>query len=96
MERIIIPIQFFDALKKQPPLYRLLWFEWLSQGEKVLDPSFSENLRYDNVSKEKIKECYAIGIELLQEGIILENKKIDKGKEIKSDIASTIKEIIEY
>ena len=110
MQKVIIPIQFFDALKKQPPIYRLMWIEWLSQGEKVLDPRFSENLRYDNVPREKITECYAMGIELLREGIIFKtptNPKqsidpfcgqglSDDTKPNKADVNTIAIEVIEY
>lgn len=110
MQQVIIPIQFFDALKKQPPIYRLMWIEWLSQGEKVLDPRFSENLRYDNVSREKITECYAMGIEFLREGIIFKTpnnptKTIDPlsgqglsddTKPNKADVNTIAIEVIEY
>lgn len=109
MQQVIIPIQFFDALKKQPPIYRLMWIEWLSQGEKVLDPRFSENLRYDNVPREKITECYAMGIEFLREGISLKQMKshngidpklgqglIDDSKPNKADINTIAVEVIEY
>ncbi len=49
MSRLSIPIQFFDALKKCPPIYRLMWVEWLSSPDNLFNPKFSENLRYDNV-----------------------------------------------
>jgi|688.fasta_scaffold12462_24 uncharacterized phage protein (TIGR02220 family) len=108
MQKVTIPIQFFDALKKQPPIYRLMWIEWLSQGEKVLDPRFSENLRYDRVPREKITECYAIGIELLREGIsFIEPMNhipdpwsgqglLDSKKPNKADINAIAIEIVEY
>lgn len=105
MQKVIIPIQFFDALKKQPPIYRLMWIEWLSQGEKVLDPRFSENLRYDKVPQEKINECYAIGSVYLQEGISftneldgqIENKTSKEAKkQIKVDVTPIAVEVIEY
>ena len=72
MSRLVIPIQFFDALKKCPPIYRLMWVEWLSSPDNLFNPKFSENLRYDNVPREKITECYAIGMRYFQEGIIFE------------------------
>ncbi len=72
MSRLSIPIQFFDALKKCPPIYRLMWVEWLSSPDNLFNPKFSENLRYDNVPREKITECYAIGMRYFQEGIIFE------------------------
>lgn len=108
MQKVIIPIQFFDALKKQPPIYRLMWIEWLSQGEKVLDPRFSENLRYDNVPREKITECYAMGIKLLQGGISFKENVShiidpfcgeglsDDKKPNKTDVTTIAIEVIEY
>lgn len=100
MQKVIIPIQFFDALKKQPPIYRLMWIEWLSQGEKVLDPRFCENLRYDKVPREKITECYAIGLDYLREGISFfddEGKpKKEATKPSKVDITPIAIEIVEY
>lgn len=104
MQKIIIPIQFFDALKKQPPIYRLMWVEWLSHGDKILDPRFSDNLRYDNVPREKINECYAMGLGFLREGIsfiddgeILIDPSLDKAKKPnKGEITNIATEIIDY
>ncbi len=97
MSRIIIPIQFFDALKKCPPIYRLMWVEWLANANELFHPKFSENLRYDNVPREKIKECYAIGIKHLQGGIFFEQGlNEEKPKEEKADLKPIAKEIIDY
>lgn len=104
MEKIIIPVQFFDALKKYPPIYRLMWVEWLSQGDKLLDPNFSDNLRYENVPLEKIKECYAMGMDYIREGISFKkNSKKDfidpfcgEGLLEKANLPSIAIEIIEY
>jgi len=100
MQKVIIPIQFFDALKKHQPIYRLMWIEWLSQGEKVLDPRFCENLRYDKVPREKITECYAIGLDYLREGISFfddEGKpKKEATKPSRVDITPIAIEIVEY
>lgn len=94
MSRIIIPIQFFDALKKCPPIYRLMWVEWLSKADNLFHPKFSENLRYQNVPKEKINECYAIGMQYLREGIFYE--ETNEVKEEKPDLKPVAKEIIDY
>lgn len=94
MSRLVIPIQFFDALKKCPPIYRLMWVEWLSSPDNLFNPKFSENLRYDNVPREKITECYAIGMRYFQEGIIFE--EADRPKEEKPDYKPVVKEIVDY
>jgi len=94
MSRLVIPIQFFDALKKCPPIYRLMWVEWLSKPDNIFNPNFSENLRYDNVPKEKITECYAIGIKYFQEGILFE--EADSPKQDKPDYKPLVKEVIDY
>lgn len=94
MSRLVIPIQFFDALKKCPPIYRLMWVEWLSKPDNLFNPKFSENLKYDNVPREKITECYAIGMRFFQEGIIFEGK--DSIKQEKPDHKPLVKEIIDY
>jgi len=97
MSRIIVPIQFFDALKECPPIYRLMWVEWLANANNLFHPKFSENLRYGNVPREKIKECYAIGIKHLQGGIFFEEElNKDKPKEEKTDLKPIAKEIIDY
>lgn len=100
MRKIIIPIQFFDALKKYPPIYRLMWVDWLSKAENLFHPKFSDNLRYDNVPQEKIKECYAIGIGYFQEGIFYDDEipKQPKSppKANTGEISIISKEIIDY
>jgi uncharacterized phage protein (TIGR02220 family) len=92
MSRLVIPIQFFDALKKCPPIYRLMWVEWLANANNLFHPKFCENLRYDNVPREKITECYAIGIKHLQEGIYFEEQPKTKDIEQKP----LTKEVIDY
>lgn len=95
MEKINIPIKFFVALAGCPPIYRLLWFDWLAnKSDLIFNPNFCENLSYNNVEKDKIRDCYAIGIEILQEGNI--PLETDKFKKRKVEASTDVKEIIQY
>lgn len=95
MEKISLPIKFFVALAESPAIYRLLWVDWLAHKyDQLHDPNFCENLEYDNVPIEKIKDCYAIGIRIIQEGNnFCEEFKVKKAKPKASD---DVKDIIEY
>ena len=69
MAFVHLPIKFFAALVQMPPIYRLLWIEWLAEkSDQLHSPRFCENCRYKNVPSEKIKECYAFGMAILNEG----------------------------
>lgn len=74
MAFVYLPTKFFAALTEFPPIYRLLWVEWLAEKSHLLyHPTFCENLRYKNVPQEKIKECYALGMKFLEGGNLFDS-----------------------
>lgn len=97
MKHLNLPVEFFAALVDSPPIYRLLWLEWLAEKSDLLNhPSFCEKLRYKNVPPEKIKECYAVGMRVLQgSNFFASTLPIKKPKaEVAENPVAT--EIIEY
>jgi uncharacterized phage protein (TIGR02220 family) len=100
MSKIVIPTEFIEALGELPPMYRLMWMEWLKDPKKLFSPTFCDKTKYSNVPKEKVKECYDLGMGFFKEGFIfledyLENKK---SKPIAPPLVddNSVKEIIDY
>jgi uncharacterized phage protein (TIGR02220 family) len=98
MAFVYLPIKFFAALVEFPPIYRLLWIEWLAEKSHLLyHPTFCENLRYKNVPQEKIKECYALGMKFLEGGNLFDSPAPAAPKEKPQEIdPQLIIEIIGY
>ena len=92
MSKLIISPEFFKALNECPSIYRLMWIKWLENPAALFNPLFCEKTVYGNVPKERVKECYAIGMRMLGEGFIKENNYNDeldeppKKKKSKKDV----------
>jgi uncharacterized phage protein (TIGR02220 family) len=99
MTNLVLPIKFIEALGEMPPMYRLMWIEWLKEPKKLFLPSFCDKIKYSNVSKEKIKECYDLGIRYFEEGFIFlsdYSKSTPKPKSTPLVEDNTSKDIIDY
>lgn len=93
MPQIIIPVEFFKALDEQPAIFKLMWVNWLSNYDLLNNPLFCEKLKYKDVPFDKIKECYAFGMQFFKEGFILK----EKTKRAKPKSATdAVKDIIQY
>lgn len=73
MRRLAIPLNFFVNLKKYPPIYSLMWVDWLSMGDVIMSPLFAEKVKYKSVPQETVINCYKIGICFFDNGILFED-----------------------
>lgn len=73
MRRLVIPLNFFVNLKKYPPIYSLMWVDWLSMGDMIMSPLFAEKVKYNNVPKDVVVNCYKIGICFFDDGVMFES-----------------------
>lgn len=85
MKNLIISRKFFEALEDCPPIYRLMWMNWLAKPDLLFIPNFCEKIGYREVPLEKVKECYAIGMAHIGEGFIDFNEQNPAPKEKKSN-----------
>lgn len=84
--KLLIPQKFFKTLKEEyPPIYALMWIEWLGYGGLIFNPNFKEKLRYKNVPIEKVRECYDMGILFFQEGLVFSDEELKTKKETKPE-----------
>lgn len=100
MSKVVLPLKFIEALGEMPPMFRLMWLEWLKEPKRLFSPTFCDKTKFSNVPKEKVRECYDLGIGYFDEGFIfLEDfqEKI-KSKPISPKLVddSSVKEIIDY
>lgn len=100
MSKIVIPTEFIEALGELPPMYRLMWLEWLKEPKRLFSPTFCDKTKYSNVPKDKVKECYDLGIRFFKEGFMfLEDysKKKESNRVTMPLIDdNSVKEIIDY
>jgi uncharacterized phage protein (TIGR02220 family) len=100
MSKIVISTEFIEALGELPPLFRLMWMEWLKEPKKLFSPTFCDKTKYSNVPKEKVKECYDLGMGFFKEGFIFLEDYLEKkkSKPIAPPLVddNSVKEIIDY
>lgn len=83
--KLLIPQKFFKTLKEEyPPIFGLMWIEWLGYGGLIFNPNFCEKLKYRNVPPEKVRECYEVGMKFFQEGLVFSDEELSRKKQEKN------------